>query len=108
MLVDDLEIIQADLANTDHQQAIVHVLNTYAQEPVIIGKPLDERVLKDLIAGLQQHPTTVILLAYQGAQAVGIAVCFLGFSTFAAKPLIEHSRSSLWRLSGHRGTRSWA
>jgi len=38
---------------------------------------------------LREHPTTLIFLAFQGGEAVGIAVCFRGFSTFNARPLIN-------------------
>ena len=37
----------------------------------------------------RRHPTTLIFLAFDGDQPVGAAVCFIGFSTFAAKPLIN-------------------
>ncbi|MGI9428623.1 MAG: GNAT family N-acetyltransferase [Bythopirellula sp.] len=84
-----VEVVEADLENAEHVQAILQLLNTYAQEPLISGKPLAERVRCELIDGLQQHPTTVVLLAYQDQQAVGIAVCFVGFSTFAARPLLN-------------------
>jgi ribosomal protein S18 acetylase RimI-like enzyme len=30
-----------------------------------------------------------VFLAYDGEVPVGVAVCFLGFSTFAAKPLVN-------------------
>lgn len=85
----DVEIIEADLAIPEHQQAIVEMLNEYAQDPLITGKPLPDKVQSQLIEGLQEHPTTTVLLAIAGDQAVGIAVCFLGFSTFAAKPLLN-------------------
>ena len=53
------------------------------------GKPLDPDVRAQLIAGLRRHPTTLIFLAFDGDQPIGVAVCFIGFSTFAAKPLIN-------------------
>jgi GNAT superfamily N-acetyltransferase len=53
------------------------------------GRALSDRVRSELIAGLQQHPTTIIFLAFQNETAVGIATCFGGFSTFAARPLIN-------------------
>ncbi|HEU4533517.1 MAG TPA: GNAT family N-acetyltransferase, partial [Polyangiaceae bacterium] len=33
--------------------------------------------------------TTLIFLAYLEGRAVGVAVCFRGFSTFAARPLVN-------------------
>ena len=44
---------------------------------------------KDLIPGLRAHPTTLIFLAYRDAAPVGVAVCFRGFSTFTAQPLVN-------------------
>jgi GNAT superfamily N-acetyltransferase len=53
------------------------------------GAPLAAPVLERLIPGLRNHPTTFVLLAYAAAEAVGIATCFLGFSTFHARPLLN-------------------
>ncbi|MCC6508842.1 MAG: GNAT family N-acetyltransferase [Pirellulaceae bacterium] len=53
------------------------------------GRSLPSEVLDRLIPGLQAMPTTLIFLAYCNGQAVGIATCFIGFSTFAARPLIN-------------------
>jgi ribosomal protein S18 acetylase RimI-like enzyme len=59
-------------------------------------------VRRGLIPGLREHPTTVIFLAYQGGDPIGIAVCFLGFSTFAARPLINiHDLAVLPDYRGH-------
>jgi ribosomal protein S18 acetylase RimI-like enzyme len=84
-----IEIQQADLNRPDHRQAVLELINAYAADPMGNGKPLTEEVRCSLISGLQKHPTTIIFLAYQGTNAVGIAVCFQGFSTFAARPLIN-------------------
>lgn len=56
---------------------------------MVAGKPLTEEVRQRLIAGLIAHPTTIIFLASVDDQMIGLANCFLGFSTFAAKPLIN-------------------
>ena len=84
-----VEIVEADLNKKDHQTAIIEMLDAYSRDPMGDGKPLDTVVRKTLISGLQQHPTTLIFLAYSDNSPVGIAVCFKGFSTFAAKPLIN-------------------
>ncbi len=82
-------IMDADLDRADHQQAVLDLIDAYAADPMGNGAPLDAAVKDALIPGLKAHPTTQILLAYRGAQAIGIAVCFVGFSTFVARPLLN-------------------
>ena len=69
------------------------------------GAPLPAAVLGRLIEGLQAHPAKLLLLAYDGeragAPAIGLATCFIGFSTFYARPLINIH--DLTVLDGHRG-----
>ena len=96
-----VEIVEADLNRTEHQHAVVELTNAYAMDPMGDGKPLSAEVQHDLIPGLQKHPTTRVFLAYQGGKAVGIAVCFSGFSTFAARPLINIHDLAV--LQAHRG-----
>ena len=84
-----IQILEADLGRRDHQQAVVALLNAYAKDPMGNGKALSNKVRRGLIPGLQRHPTTIIYLAFQNKNAVGIATCFGGFSTFAARPLIN-------------------
>jgi ribosomal protein S18 acetylase RimI-like enzyme len=84
-----VKIVEVDLNRTEHQDAVVGLIDAYAKDPMGNGQPLSPEVRHALIPGLQRHPTTVIFLAYQGDKAIGIAVCFLGFSTFAAQPLIN-------------------
>jgi GNAT superfamily N-acetyltransferase len=82
-------VIEADLNRTEHQRAIVDLIDAYARDPMGDGKPLAADVRRSLIPGLRQHPTTIVFLAYQRDDPVGIAVCFRGFSTFAARPLVN-------------------
>jgi len=84
-----IEILEADLDCQEHQQAVVALLDAYAMDPMGNGKALSNEVRRELIPGLQRHPTTIIFLAFQYKKAVGIAACFGGFSTFAARPLIN-------------------
>ena len=84
-----IEILQADLGREDHQHDVVNLIDAYARDPMGNGGPLPEEVKRSLITGLRRHPTTLIFLAFCDGEAVGIAVCFIGFSTFAARPLIN-------------------
>jgi len=84
-----IQIVDADLSRPDHQAAVVELIDAYSRDPMGDGKPLSDEARRELIPGLQQHPTTVILLAHDRSNPIGIAVCFLGFSTFAARPLLN-------------------
>jgi GNAT superfamily N-acetyltransferase len=84
-----MHVVEADLQNRAHQQAILYLTDAYASDPMGNGRPLDPEVRARLIAGLRSIPTSVVLLAYEGDAPIGIATCFLGFSTFAARPLLN-------------------
>jgi GNAT superfamily N-acetyltransferase len=65
------------------------------------AKPLSEEARQNLLPGLQSHPTTLVFLAFLDKEPIGIAVCFLGFSTFAARPLINiHDLSVIHEYRG--------
>jgi GNAT superfamily N-acetyltransferase len=82
-------IRRADLASADDSTAIVGVLDSYARDPAGGGQPLPPDVRARLPQALRDHPTTVIFLASVDGQPAGVAVCFLGFSTFHARPLLN-------------------
>jgi ribosomal protein S18 acetylase RimI-like enzyme len=84
-----ITIIEAKLDDPRHQAAIVYLVDAYARDPMGNGCGLPTDVRDRLIPGLRQHPTSLVFLAYDGEEPVGIAVCFVGFSTFAARPLIN-------------------
>ena len=84
-----IQIIEADLRLPEHQEAVLAMVDAYSRDAMGEAKPLDPDVRARLIPGLQKHPTTLIFLAFEGDRPVGTAVCFIGFSTFAAKPLIN-------------------
>jgi ribosomal protein S18 acetylase RimI-like enzyme len=85
----EVTVIVADLSDRQHQTAILQLINAYARDPMGVGRDLPAAVRERLIPGLRQHPTTLVLLAFDEGVPVGIAVCFVGFSTFVARPLIN-------------------
>lgn len=84
-----VRVVEADLDDASHQQAIVLLTDAYARDSMGAGAPLPSAVHGTLIAGLRQHPTTIVFLAFAGKEPAGLATCFRGFSTFAARPLIN-------------------
>ena len=95
-------VVEADLSRAEHQDATARLLNAYAMDPMGDGKPLSDSARRDLIPGLRAHPTTIVFLAYSETEAVGLAICFRGFSTFAARPLINIH--DLFVMPAYRGT----
>jgi ribosomal protein S18 acetylase RimI-like enzyme len=88
-MMKSVEIVEADLNRNDHQRSVLALVDAYARDPMGNGGPLPEPIRNALIPGLRSHPTTLIFLAFSGSEAIGIAVCFIGFSTFAARPLVN-------------------
>jgi ribosomal protein S18 acetylase RimI-like enzyme len=84
-----IAVLEADLADAKQAAALVEMLDHYMRDPMEGGQPPSERVKKELVPGLRAHPACYVYIAMQGEKAVGFAICFLGFSTFNARPLIN-------------------
>ncbi|GAA5218356.1 GNAT family N-acetyltransferase [Corallincola platygyrae] len=82
-------ILVADYQNPSHGEAILALLDQYAQDPMGGGTPISEKVRNQLIGKLAQNATAVSFLAELDGEYVGLANCFLGFSTFACEELIN-------------------
>lgn len=78
-----------DLEDAEAQVAVVALLDHYSQHEMGSSQPLPPDVKTRLIPGLRSHPMSRVFLAYDSDRPMGIAVCFVGFSTFKAKPLIN-------------------
>ncbi len=84
-----VEIREANLADERDAEAIVRLVDEYARLPIAQGTPLGESIRREIVPGLRKHPGAIVFLAWLDGQAVGVAVCMTGFSTFTAKPLIN-------------------
>lgn len=84
-----INILEADLENEEHAREIIRLTDIYSRDPMGKKEPLPNATRLNLIDELKKMPTTLILLAYKGDEAVGLANCFLGFSTFEAKKVIN-------------------
>lgn len=83
------EIVDMDFGNEQHCGGLLEVLDAYAAGPEGGGSALPSEVRARLLPALREHVGTVVLLALAEGQVVGIATCFVGFSTFYAKPLLN-------------------
>ncbi len=84
-----IQIVQADYKNPQHAQDLVYLLNAYATDPMGGGVALADQVKNTLVAELAKRDFALSLLAYVDGKPAGLLNAFEGFSTFAAKPLIN-------------------
>lgn len=82
-------IQKADFDNPVDRAGIIEALDSYASDPMGGGKPLSEEVRERLVPLLRDHSSALVLLAFVEERPVGVAVCFLGLSTFQARPLLN-------------------
>lgn len=84
-----IEITLADYSNPAHAQAVLAMLDAYAKDPMGGSEGISEDVKENLIKEMDKRDHVFSLLAFDGDQPVGVANCVEGFSTFAAKPLMN-------------------
>ena len=79
----------ADYRNSYDARALVSLLDAYASDPAGGGEPLSDFAKSHLAPALASRPQAFSVLAFDGAQAVGLINCIEGFSTFACRPLVN-------------------
>lgn len=84
-----MQIIEADLSNPKHANALVFLLNSYACSPEGGEKPLPDEVQQNLARTLHQRSDTTVILALNQDEPAGLVICMEGFSTFSCKPLMN-------------------
>ncbi|HET7774977.1 MAG TPA: GNAT family N-acetyltransferase [Azospira sp.] len=84
-----LHLTPTDLGDAAHQAAFLALLQHYAADPMGGGAGLAPAVQAALVPELQKVPHFHGALAWREGEAVGLINCFAGFSTFAAKPLLN-------------------
>src|SRR5688572_28720106 len=85
----DFSIRLADLHNSLDGTAILDLLDMYARDSFGNGQPLASDVRERLIGDLIRQPGCRTFLAFQADKPVGLAICFLGYSSFQARPLLN-------------------
>jgi len=78
-----------DFSNEDHCIRLAALINQYISDPMGGGTPLTYRQQLRLVDGLNNHPASFVLFILADQQIVGLATCFINFSTFKAKPYIN-------------------
>ncbi len=84
-----LNVRLADLGDPLDGHRYLDLLNAYARDPMGANTPLPMQLLQRTLADLRNLPTSRIFVAELGDETVGFATCFLGYSTFRARPLLN-------------------
>lgn len=83
------QVIPVDLNNADHAMAWLELLDHYASDPMGGGEGLSDYAKLHLVGTIREVPGFHGALAWLDGRAVGLIDCFAGFSTFAARPLLN-------------------
>ena len=93
MTTTEISIRKANLASPEDRTLLVYLLNEYAEDAMGGGESLSETTKETLAEKMFSFPTSHVWFAYSndGSNEVGcgLCTCFEGFSTFAAKRLIN-------------------
>ena len=87
-----IHICRVDYADPVHASALVSLLDAYAHDPMGGGAGLSDYAKTHVVAGLASRPQAFSVLAFaqnEDQMPVGLVNCIEGFSTFAAKPLVN-------------------
>lgn len=98
-----VSVVQANFADAVHARALIEMLDAYARDPAGGGHALSDHARGHLVAELAARPAAFTVLAFDGAQVVGLVNCIEGFSTFACKPLVNVHDLAV--AASHRGRR---
>ena len=83
------KIVTADLDDPLHAEAIIFLLNAYAQDEMGGGQALSEYTKLNLISELKKRPYMLAIIAFFKDEPAGLAICIEGFSSFACMPLLN-------------------
>ena len=84
-----IEVVDLDFQDGRHTAGLIRILSTYSEEDGGGGQEISDKVQRELPKLLDGVPGRQVLLAVDDENPVGVAVCFMGFSTFKAKPVLN-------------------
>ncbi len=84
-----VDVFEANLSKQEHAEALIYLLNQYAQDPMGGAEELSEYTKKNLAAEIQKRDAVHVILAFVDNTPAGLINVIEGFSTFACKPLLN-------------------
>src|SRR3990167_3579574 len=85
----EVDIFEADLSNPKHAAGIVELLSQLAENEYGRQEPMTTAEKTALVPGLDSFPAKRIWLARTDNVICGIIVCFLQFSIYSSKQMLN-------------------
>lgn len=85
----NFNFLQVDISDSNHQKAVINLLDIYMQDEMGINAPMPENLVSKIIDGFKNHSAYLGFLVLLDGEFVALANCNENFSTFKAKPLIN-------------------
>jgi len=85
----NVQVLPVDLHDPAQAERWLNLLDHYAQDPMGGGDGLSDFAKLNLVHSIREVPGYHGALAWLDGEAVGQINCFAGFSTFAARPLLN-------------------
>lgn len=85
----ELDVFEADMSNPTHAEAMINLLDHYAQDEMGGGNGLSEFARGNVAQAINARPSIKVFLAQHQGLPVGMAIAMEGFSTFACKPIMN-------------------
>jgi ribosomal protein S18 acetylase RimI-like enzyme len=97
----EIKYVFCDFGNEYHCTMVAELINHYIIDLMGNGMPLKQLQQLRLVDGLATHPSSFVLFATIEDTIVGMATCFINFSTFSVKPYLNiHDLIVLKELRG--------
>ncbi len=85
-----IDIKECDFTDPLDRRAVIDLMNHYMADPMGDERPpYTEDIAEKVVNGLQEHPSSLVLLAKYNDNYAGLVTGFINFATFTAKPFIN-------------------
>lgn len=89
MKINDIDFEPCDFTSADHCAALCELEAAYMRDPMGGGAPHTDRQKLRLLDGIESHPRSVAMFVTEDGRIAGLAVAFINFSTFHARPMMN-------------------
>jgi ribosomal protein S18 acetylase RimI-like enzyme len=85
----EIRFFFCDYTNDTHCKRLVELIGQYMNDPMGESNQVTGVKTADLLAGLANHPSSFVLFIQYRNNIIGLATCFINFSTFRSKRYIN-------------------